>query len=740
MFCMRCGKKLGDNDRFCLNCGAPTILAQNSMAQPPVPAPDQPAENDAAPGIGQENIAVPVYPGTDDETVGMSPEIREQIADNAPEAVQPSALEWRGSEQIAETGDPAQIQPELSWQDSEALLSGNGTDSSGADPDSGKTGFDPNEVRDSGVNHDEVVMQNAMDDEEYQDEPTIIMPSDDDNLFDEEKTVMVTDIRRKLPKPVQDSGSYDSKGSDSDNKIGGGQDNSRDVYGQQGLSQQGYGQSQYQQGYNQQSYNQQGYGQQGYGQQGYGQQGYGQQGYGQQGYGQQAYGQQGYGQQGYGQQGYGQQGYNQQGYGQQGYNQQGYGQQGYNQQGYNQQGYGQQSYDQQGYGQRYSQDNGGGSGSNPIFVKIASAVIAAVCAFLLIRDLLAMIPWMGYLFSMFGYYPIGAMVSLVQFILGLVGMALYAVAAAVMIASVLKWEKEYTNSFMLALAITAVGEIVITVLIRLLAVLRRINASPLSLLWLILGCIAVIAIYYVASVASGAKPLEGMSSDDIKAAASVSFGEILGLMKSNDGQGMQSDKYAYRSSENPGGYQQSSAQSTAQPYGQSAAQSAAQPYGQSSANTAAYGQNQPMGIPQSTYFTPLDTNRSLLKYIVFTALTCGIYGLFVLHGLARDMNIACEGDGKQTAGLLKLFLLTIVTCGIYNYYWYYALADRMQANAPRYGMQFQENGTTILLWFIFGILICGIGPLIGLNIIFKNANAICMAYNNAHMNANRNQM
>ena len=105
MFCMRCGKKLGDNDRFCLNCGAPTILAQNSMAQPPVPAPDQPAENDAAPGIEQENIAVPVYPGTDDETVGMSPEIREQIADNAPEAVQPSALEWRGSEQIAETGE-----------------------------------------------------------------------------------------------------------------------------------------------------------------------------------------------------------------------------------------------------------------------------------------------------------------------------------------------------------------------------------------------------------------------------------------------------------------------------------------------------------------------------------------------------------------------------------------------------------------------------------------------------------
>lgn len=53
----------------------------------------------------------------------------------------------------------------------------------------------------------------------------------------------------------------------------------------------------------------------------------------------------------------------------------------------------------------------------------------------------------------------------------------------------------------------------------------------------------------------------------------------------------------------------------------------------------------------------------------------------------------------------------------------------MQANAPRYGLQFQENGTTILLWMIFGALLCGIGPFVAMHILIKNANALAAAYN-----------
>ena len=103
------------------------------------------------------------------------------------------------------------------------------------------------------------------------------------------------------------------------------------------------------------------------------------------------------------------------------------------------------------------------------------------------------------------------------------------------------------------------------------------------------------------------------------------------------------------------------------------------------------------------------TDRSLLIFILLNIVTCGIYGLFFIHSLAKDVNIVCYGDGKKTQGLLVLILLSIVTCGIYTFIWYYSLGNRLAVNAPRYGLTFPENGTTVLLWMLFGALLCGIG-------------------------------
>ena len=87
------------------------------------------------------------------------------------------------------------------------------------------------------------------------------------------------------------------------------------------------------------------------------------------------------------------------------------------------------------------------------------------------------------------------------------------------------------------------------------------------------------------------------------------------------------------------------------------------------------------------------------------------------------------GDNEETPGLLVFILLSIVTCGFYSYWWYYKIGNRMQANAPRYGLMFQENGTTILLWMIVGLLLCGLGPFVAMYIIIKNSNALAAAYN-----------
>ena len=128
----------------------------------------------------------------------------------------------------------------------------------------------------------------------------------------------------------------------------------------------------------------------------------------------------------------------------------------------------------------------------------------------------------------------------------------------------------------------------------------------------------------------------------------------------------------------------------------------------------------------------LKTDRGLLSYILLSIITCGIYSYYFIYKMAYDVNIACDGDGETTGGLVAFIVLSFLTCGIYAWIWYYKLGNRLANNAPRYNLSFQENGTTVIMWCLFGVLLCGIGPYIAMNILIKNTNAICMGYNKAH--------
>lgn len=136
-------------------------------------------------------------------------------------------------------------------------------------------------------------------------------------------------------------------------------------------------------------------------------------------------------------------------------------------------------------------------------------------------------------------------------------------------------------------------------------------------------------------------------------------------------------------------------------------------------------QSQPGGV----YTGPLKTDRSLVLYILLGFLTCGIYQLYVFYTIMRDVNVACDGDGRHTPGLLEFILFGILTCGIYDLYWFYSVGNRLADNAPRYGLHFQENGTTLLLWMLIGSLLCFIGSYVGIYFLLNNVNAICSAYN-----------
>lgn len=160
-----------------------------------------------------------------------------------------------------------------------------------------------------------------------------------------------------------------------------------------------------------------------------------------------------------------------------------------------------------------------------------------------------------------------------------------------------------------------------------------------------------------------------------------------------------------------------------QPAPAQAIQPAPQPQQQYTGQYAQQSASTPMG------YDPIKADRSLIGWLLLSLVTCGIYSFYFLYCLARDVNTLCQDDGDYTPGLAEFILLSFVTCGFYAYYWYYKIGNRLQTNALRYGLVFQENGTTVLLWQIFGALLCGLGPIFAMNIVINNTNAMATAYN-----------
>ena len=123
-------------------------------------------------------------------------------------------------------------------------------------------------------------------------------------------------------------------------------------------------------------------------------------------------------------------------------------------------------------------------------------------------------------------------------------------------------------------------------------------------------------------------------------------------------------------------------------------------------------------------------SRSMAMWLILTIVTFGIYHLFWVSNTARDTNEMCSGDNKETAGALKYLVFTLLTLGIYPILWWSNFANRLHYTAMHRGVRGTESGNTVLLWFVFGFLICGIGPFIGIYKAFENFNALAGAWNN----------
>ena len=84
----------------------------------------------------------------------------------------------------------------------------------------------------------------------------------------------------------------------------------------------------------------------------------------------------------------------------------------------------------------------------------------------------------------------------------------------------------------------------------------------------------------------------------------------------------------------------------------------------------------------------LKTNKGLLKTILLSLITFGIYPLVVMSAVSTDINVvASRYDGKKTMHYCLLFFIVApITCGIASIVWSHKISNRIGAELKRRGL------------------------------------------------------
>lgn len=126
----------------------------------------------------------------------------------------------------------------------------------------------------------------------------------------------------------------------------------------------------------------------------------------------------------------------------------------------------------------------------------------------------------------------------------------------------------------------------------------------------------------------------------------------------------------------------------------------------------------------------LKTNRGLLKFILLSLITFGIYGLVVMSSVSTDINlIAGRYDGKRTMHFcLVYFIFSWLTLGIVPVVWYHKISNRIGNELSRRGIAYSFSAGTFWGWCILGSLII-VGPYIYMYKMLKSMNLLSENYN-----------
>lgn len=134
--------------------------------------------------------------------------------------------------------------------------------------------------------------------------------------------------------------------------------------------------------------------------------------------------------------------------------------------------------------------------------------------------------------------------------------------------------------------------------------------------------------------------------------------------------------------------------------------------------------------PSTAPVGQLKTNRSLLKFILLSIVTLGIYSIVFFSSISSDINvIASRYDGRKTMHFcLLFFILNPITCGIASLVWFHKISNRIGNELTRRGLNYDFAAKDYWLWNILGSLII-VGPFIYLYKLATAMNKLAGHYN-----------
>lgn len=111
--------------------------------------------------------------------------------------------------------------------------------------------------------------------------------------------------------------------------------------------------------------------------------------------------------------------------------------------------------------------------------------------------------------------------------------------------------------------------------------------------------------------------------------------------------------------------------------------------------------------PQSNSVASQTSNgiqqRNIALCIIFSLITCGIYGLYWLYTMTEDTNRLSGNPNATSGGMVILF--SLITCGIYLWYWMYKRGEILDQVKTARGLQSSNSGVLYLILSILGFSI-----------------------------------